>query len=57
MNKPLACDYDTDTLVWLDTQIALLRARAADETGLPRSAFPASNPYTVEQLLDTEFLP
>lgn len=146
MNKPLACDYDTDTLVWLDTQIALLRARkfdlldldnlideldsmakhdrrsvahrletlimhllkcqvqpdhitgswlgtireqryqlarkfadmpslkasidatvnecyphararAADETGLPRAAFPPSNPYTVEQLLDTEFLP
>lgn len=146
MNKPFACDYETDTLIWLDTQVELLRARrfdlldldnlideldsmakrdrhkvahrleklimhlltyqvqrdhitnswrstireqrrqlvrkladmpslkssldqtirdsyrhavaaAADETGLPRSAFPASNPYTVEQLLDTEFLP
>ncbi len=146
MNKPYACDYETDTLIWLDTQIELLRARkfelldldnlideldsmakhdrravahrlekllmhllkyqiqrdhitnswrstihdqrrqlarkladmpslksslddtirnsyphavarAAAETGLPRSAFPASNPYTVDQLLDTEFLP
>ena len=146
MNKPIACDYETDTLIWLDTQIELLRARkfdlldldnlideldsmakrdrhkvahrleilimhllkyqmppdhisnswrgtiyeqrrrlarkladmpslknslgayildcyphavarAAYETGLPRSAFPKSNPYSVEQLLDTEFLP
>lgn len=146
MNKPLTCDYETDTLIWLDTQVELLRARqfdlldldnlideldsmakrdrhkvahrleklmmhllkcqmqpdhisgswrgtiheqrrqiirkladmpslknslkafiqdsyphavarAAEETGLPRSAFPATDPYTVEQLLDTEFLP
>jgi hypothetical protein len=32
-------------------------ARAADETGLPRSAFPADCPYTANQLLDSEFLP
>jgi hypothetical protein len=146
MNKALACDYESDTLIWLETQIELLRtrrfdlldldnlideldsmakhdrrsvahrmenvimhllkcqaqpdhitgswlgtireqryqlgrkladmpslrnaldgyihdnyphavARAADETGLPRSAFPADCPYTANQLLDTEFLP
>lgn len=30
---------------------------AADETGLPVSAFPARCPYTVEQVLDPDFLP
>ena len=32
-------------------------AAAAEETGLPRTAFPVYYPYTVEQLPDTEFLP
>jgi hypothetical protein len=31
-------------------------ARAAVETGLPDSAFPASNPFTSGQLLDTQYL-
>jgi hypothetical protein len=30
---------------------------AASETGLPRTAFPSTCPYTVEQILDDEFLP
>ncbi len=32
-------------------------ARAAAESGLCRCAFLAAYPYSVEQLLDTEFLP
>jgi hypothetical protein len=32
-------------------------ARAADETGLPLSSFPSSNPFTTAQLLDPDFLP
>lgn len=31
--------------------------QAARETGLPASAFPAHSPYSVEQLLDDDFLP
>lgn len=31
--------------------------RAAEETHLPRSAFPPTNPYTREQLLDEDFFP
>jgi predicted DNA-binding ribbon-helix-helix protein len=31
--------------------------RAAIETGLPTSAFPAANPYSKEQLLDKDFVP
>lgn len=30
---------------------------AADETGLPKSAFPAECPWTLEQLRDEDFLP
>jgi hypothetical protein len=33
------------------------RRGAADETGLPLTAFPQACPWTVEQLLDDEFLP
>src|SRR5215217_3725324 len=32
-------------------------ALAAAETGLPKSAFPASMPFTKDQLLDEDFLP
>ena len=32
-------------------------ARAADETHLPRSALPATIPFTKEQLLDPDYLP
>jgi hypothetical protein len=31
--------------------------RAVAETGLPRNRFPRECPYTVEQILDPEFLP
>ena len=30
--------------------------RAGAETGIPRAAFPQTNPYTKEQLLDTDFV-
>jgi len=30
MNKPFACDYESDTLIWLETQIELLRTRRFD---------------------------
>ncbi len=33
------------------------RLKAAEETGLDISAFPAECPYTEEQVLDSEFLP
>ena len=32
-------------------------ARAADETRLPKSAFPTTMPFTKEQLLDPDYLP
>ena len=32
-------------------------ARAADETHLPKSAFPATMPFTKDQLLDPDYLP
>jgi len=31
--------------------------RASGETGLPKSAFPQACPYTIEQILDPDFLP
>jgi hypothetical protein len=31
--------------------------RAADETGLPESAFPPATPWSPEQILNPEFLP
>jgi ParB-like chromosome segregation protein Spo0J len=33
------------------------REQAAAETGLPKSRFPESSPYTLEQTLDPDFLP
>lgn len=33
------------------------RLKAADETGLPEATFPASCPFTIEQILDPNFLP
>jgi hypothetical protein len=35
----------------------IARKDAADETGLPLSAFPETCPYTAEQLRDRDFLP
>ena len=31
--------------------------RTSSETGLPSAAFPKQNPYTIENLLDVEFIP
>jgi Domain of unknown function DUF29 len=33
------------------------REQAAAETGLPKSRFPEASPYTLEQTLDSDFLP
>ena len=33
------------------------REQASAETGLPLRSFPRSSPYTLEQILDSEFLP
>lgn len=33
------------------------RKKAAEETGLPLETFPMEYPYTLEQMLDAEFLP
>ncbi|WP_245453297.1 DUF29 domain-containing protein [Aquibium carbonis] len=30
---------------------------AADETGLPENTFPAACPFTIEEILDSDFLP
>lgn len=30
---------------------------AAAETGLPAGAFPASNPYSIDEILDQDFMP
>lgn len=35
----------------------IARLRASGETGLPLGNFPESCPYSIEQILDTEFLP
>jgi hypothetical protein len=41
----------------LDDEYRTARADAADETGLPEDAFPAACPFTIEQILDPDFLP
>jgi hypothetical protein len=33
------------------------REQAAAETGLPKTGFPETSPYTIEQVLDPDFLP
>lgn len=40
----------------LAAQYALARANAADETQVPIGQFPAQCPWTVEQILDPDFL-
>ncbi len=35
----------------------IARLKAAGETGLPEDAFPAACPFTIEQILDPDFLP
>ena len=41
----------------LARQYRIARAKAAAETGIPLDRFPARNPYSVEQILDEDFLP
>jgi len=41
----------------LGHEYALARRRAAAETGLPVEAFPEKCPYSVDQVLDPDFLP
>lgn len=42
---------------YLESRYPRVARRASLQTGLPLSAFPASCPFTVEQLLDEDFLP
>ena len=42
---------------YVDSHYSRVTKRAALQTGLLVSAFPATCPYTVEQLLDQDFLP
>ena len=41
----------------LDWSYALAARKAARETGLPASPFPAASPYSVAEILDDSFLP
>jgi DNA-binding transcriptional regulator YdaS (Cro superfamily) len=41
----------------LEEEYAVARARAAAETGLDVASFPARSPYTVDQILDPDFMP
>lgn len=41
----------------VDEEYESARLKAADETGLPEDAFPVTCPFTIEQILDPEFLP
>ena len=41
----------------IQEEYAEARQRASEETGLPLTAFPAAYPWTVEQVLDTDFWP
>ncbi|WP_152047231.1 DUF29 domain-containing protein [Aureimonas psammosilenae] len=41
----------------LESAYGLARIKAADETGLPESVFPASCPFKIKQILDSDFFP
>jgi hypothetical protein len=41
----------------LQAQYRFARANAADETGLPEDIFPRDCPFTIDQILDAEWLP
>ena len=41
----------------LDEEYAIAREKAAAETGLRAATFPKSCPYTIDQVLDPDFLP
>jgi len=53
--SPSLKHYPAQALGGRAYQIAMLRA--SGETGLPKSAFPETCPYTIEQILDPDFLP
>ena len=53
-DSPSLRRYPADAL---DDEYRTARADAADETGLPEDAFPAACPFTIEQILDPDFLP
>ncbi|HEY0491310.1 MAG TPA: DUF29 family protein [Telluria sp.] len=42
---------------YIDSRYPRVAKRALLQTGLPVSTFPAACPYTVDQLLDQDFLP
>jgi hypothetical protein len=46
-----------DLLMMLTAAYADARTRAMDDTGLPLATFPEACPWTVEQVLDEDFLP
>lgn len=52
--SPSLKDYPASEIAWC---YDLARMRAADETGLPESAFPEKCAYEAGQILDEEFLP
>lgn len=47
--------YPAQALGGRSYEIAMLRA--SGETGLPKSSFPETCPYTIDQILDPDFLP
>ncbi len=53
--SPSLKHYPAQALGSRTYEIAMLRA--SGETGLARSSFPQSCPYTIEQILDPDFLP
>jgi hypothetical protein len=41
----------------LEESYVLAKGKAADETDIPESAFPDSCPWTLQEVMDSEFLP
>lgn len=52
--SPSLRDYPAETLAG---SFVIGRNQAITETGLPEAAFPETCPYTIEQILDPDFLP
>ena len=52
--SPSLTAYPGEVLVG---EYALARMGAAGETGLPEETFPATCPFTIDQVLDTDWLP
>jgi len=52
--SPSLRDYPAETLAG---SFVIGRNQAITETGLPEAAFPQACPYTIEQILDPDFLP